>query len=444
MSKFIDQVTIELEAGNGGDGKVAWRKEKYIPKGGPAGGDGGNGGSIWFEANNNINTLLDFRYKYKFKAKDGENGGSSNKSGKGGEDLTIQVPVGTIVKKIEHKNKEKIIADLFEANQKVLIAKGGKGGRGNQHFATSVKQAPHFCEPGQTGESFKALIELKLVAHIGIIGMPNAGKSTLISKLSACKPEIANYAFTTITPNLGIMKIDYEKSLVITDIPGLIQGASEGKGLGIQFLKHIERTKTLIHLIDGYVDSPEECWKNYQIVIEELRKYNPELLEKKQINLINKIDSLSEEFIEDIKNVFNKNDVKIDFISSFSEEGFDELKEKIIELDKTYNLTEIQQTSESALPKSKLERDTKSPINDEFLIKQENNLGAFRIISPSIEGLVRVTNFSDLESVNHLFKQLKRMNLLDELKNKGIKSGDTVLIGSKEMVWSEFAEYYLI
>ncbi|HEY9886214.1 MAG TPA: GTPase ObgE, partial [Vampirovibrionales bacterium] len=346
MNKFVDFVKIDLEAGNGGDGVVAWRREKYVDRGGPAGGDGGKGGNIWLEASSNYNTLLDFRYKHKFKAPDGDRGGKSNRSGKAGEDLIIPVPVGTVIQ--EEVSGEKItIGDLHEHGQRILIAKSGRGGRGNQHFATSVKQSPHFCEPGKAGQKRTVTLELKLVAHIGIIGKPNAGKSTLISRLSACKPEIAGYPFTTITPNLGIMQLYEGKSLTIADIPGLIEGAAEGKGLGHQFLRHVERTKVLIHLIDGAIESEDECLKAYKTVIAELRSYNTEILEKKQLLIINKKDSFNDEFAKKLEKIFIENNLgQPMFISAATGLGLEELKRVIVELDKTEKLFEYTQFKE--------------------------------------------------------------------------------------------------
>ncbi|MDX1921255.1 MAG: GTPase ObgE [Candidatus Caenarcaniphilales bacterium] len=451
MSKFVDYVEVEIEAGDGGDGKVAWRREKYEPRGGPAGGDGGHGGSVWLEASSNLNTLLDFRYKHKFTAPKGEQGGSSRCSGKSGKDLIIQVPIGTVAKKVlETKNDqtEIIIADLHYNGHKQLIAKGGKGGRGNQHFATSTHQSPHFCEPGKPGEKLKIILELKMVAHLGIIGLPNAGKSTLISKLSACKPQIADYAFTTLVPNLGILQLNSEQSLIIADIPGLIEGASEGKGLGFHFLRHIERTRAFIHLISLDVDKLEDCLRNYEIVMKELETYNPEILEKKQIVVVNKIDLLdpddAEQQMEVIRKEFEKKiNITPIFISAYTGNGVAELKDLIGELNNSYNLTNIKEF-ESDQSEEKDLLDGENGSQDQFRIEVLENPGAFRVHGESIEGLIRVTNFANNDSVNYLYSKLKQINLLDELKKNGIQSGDTVLIGTRELTWSDFADDKLI
>lgn len=440
MYKFIDLVEIEIEGGHGGDGKIAWRREKYEPMGGPAGGDGGQGGSVYFEATNNLNTLLEFHFNHKFKAEDGNKGESSRRSGSSGKDLIIKVPVGTVIKVITEE-EEKVIGDLCFHGERILLAKGGRGGRGNQHFATSVKQAPHFCEPGLPGRKLRLRLELKLVAHIGIIGMPNAGKSTLISRLSACKPKIADYPFTTLTPNLGILRYGEDKSFVIADIPGLIEGASQGVGLGLQFLRHVERSKMLLHLIDGASQSAEDCLKAYKTIIKEIGTFNPDILKKKHILMINKVDACSDEQVQELQDIF-KNEVKDElfFISAVSGHGLDELKKRILEIDKEINLAEIE-PFETVDIESLNERLRKF---DDFEISFDEEQRLFKISSPAVEGLVRVTNFSDYESVNHLFQKLKKINLLDELKNCGIKTGDTVLVGTREMVWSEFADDKLV
>jgi GTPase len=439
MEKFIDLVEIEIESGRGGDGKIAWRREKYEPMGGPAGGDGGRGGSVYLKATNNINTLIDFRFKHYFKAENGNNGESSRRSGASAKDLIILVPIGTLVKRLEKNGEYRIIADLTDPEQMFLVAKGGKGGKGNQHFATASRQAPHFCEPGENSEKYKLQLELKLIAHIGIIGQPNAGKSTLISRLSACKPKIADYPFTTLIPNLGMMKLYGTKSLIIADIPGLIEGAADGAGLGLTFLRHIERTKALIHLIDGM---SEDIWQNYLTIKNELQAYNPEILEKREIIVINKIDLLTEDDIERIKTEFKNKlpDLILVFISAVSGQGLDELKNTINALDEKLNLTE----TKAVEIESVLETETLKSKTSDFKIEFDEERKVFVVEGLIVEGLMRVTNFSSFDSVNHLFYQLKKINLLDELKNCGIKTGDTVLVGNREMIWSDHADNKLI
>jgi GTP-binding protein len=436
MSKFIDLVELEIEAGQGGDGKIAWRREKYEPYGGPFGGDGGNGGSVWLQATNSLNTLIDFRFKHEFKAPDGEKGRGARQSGKAGEDLIIRVPVGTVVYKVDG-DEEVIVGDLYEDGQKLLLAQGGNGGRGNQHFATSTRQAPHFCEPGYPGQKLKIKLELKLIAHVGIIGLPNAGKSTLISRLSACKAKIGDYPFTTLTPNLGMLQLAPDKSLVIADIPGLIEGASDGVGLGFHFLRHIERTQALIHLIDGATEDVEECLQAYKTVNTELTKYNSTILDKRQILVINKKDSLYEEQVSEIRAHFAAEGLtELLFISAVSGEGIDELKKQLFGIYDQIQENKVFETEREVVEKIKISKDFKLTVDLEKRV--------FRVESPYLEGLVRVTDFKTQESVEHLFKKLKYVNLFQELKKHAINSGDTVLIGNRELVWSEFADEKLI
>ena len=286
MSKFIDEAKIWVKAGDGGNGCVAFRREKGVPKGGPCGGDGGDGGSVYFVAKKNIKTLIDFHYRRHFTAENGAHGSGNNREGKKGKDLIIPVPCGTVIKELVN-GKEKIVADLVEEGEKVLIAKGGKGGKGNTHFKSSTNRAPKIATRGEKGEEKYVKLELKLIADVGLIGYPNSGKSTFLSRVSKARPKIAPYPFTTLAPNLGLVKLDDLRSFVIADIPGLIEGASKGKGLGIKFLQHIERTKILVHLIDLSVDNVVERYQNLR---KELSSYSEELLKKKEIVVGNKID----------------------------------------------------------------------------------------------------------------------------------------------------------
>jgi GTPase len=281
---FIDFAEIDIEAGNGGKGAVTFRREKYVPKGGPSGGNGGKGGNVIITAHHNLSTLLDFRYKRIYKAGNGEPGGNSLKDGKNGEDVYIKVPVGTIIK---DSGTGEVLYDLDEDGKEVVIAKGGKGGRGNSNFATATNQAPRYAEPGLEGESRKIVLELKLIADVGLVGFPNAGKSTLISVISAARPKIADYPFTTLEPNLGIVKYRDYQSFTVADIPGIIEGAHQGKGLGHQFLRHIERTRILLFLIDI---TSEDYQKEYNILLNELKSYSSELVKKRKIISISKAD----------------------------------------------------------------------------------------------------------------------------------------------------------
>ncbi|MCX7991428.1 MAG: GTPase ObgE [Proteobacteria bacterium] len=321
--KFVDEAEIYVKAGDGGNGCVSFRREKFIPKGGPDGGDGGDGGNIIFRATKNLNTLLDFRYKKKYFAENGRPGQGNNKHGKSGENLILPVPVGTIIRESETNN---IIADLIEDNQEFIVAKGGKGGRGNSHFATPVRQTPRFAEKGTAGEERLIKLELKLLADVGLIGFPNAGKSTLLSVISSARPKIADYPFTTLVPNLGVVKFADLKSFVVADIPGLIQGAHKGEGLGHSFLKHIERTKILIHLIDLSYLGYKSPLKGFQIINDELRLFNEELSEKPQIVVIGKIDMPEvRKRAKRYEKLFSERGFKVFKISSVTREGVDEL-----------------------------------------------------------------------------------------------------------------------
>jgi GTPase len=317
---FIDYTEVEIKAGRGGDGAVTFRREKYVPKGGPSGGDGGRGGNIYIQAHHNLSTLLDFRYHKIYSAEKGGAGASALKHGRDGEDITIKVPVGTIIKDAESK---KILFDLDEDGKNVMIAKGGRGGKGNSNFATSTNQAPRFAEQGREGQEKKIILELKLIADIGLVGFPNSGKSTLISAISSARPKIADYPFTTLEPNLGIVKYKDFQSFTVADIPGIIEGAHEGKGLGIKFLKHIERTKILLFLIDI---TSENHQKDFTILFNELKNYSPELAKKLKIVSFSKSDLLpQEDLIKLGKKKIRNADSKTLIFSSVTKQGIAEL-----------------------------------------------------------------------------------------------------------------------
>ncbi len=322
---FIDQAKITVIAGNGGNGVVGFRREKYVPKGGPDGGDGGKGGDVTIKADSNLHTLLDFRYKRIFKAESGKHGQGAQKSGRSGKNIIIRVPCGTIIRDAETTD---VLVDLIKNQQTFVIAKGGKGGRGNQHFATPTQQTPRFAEDGRPGETKKIQLELKLIADVGLVGLPNAGKSTLLSRLSAATPKIADYPFTTLSPNLGIVKYKDYQSFVMADIPGLIEGAHQGKGLGLKFLRHIERTKVLAFLIESTSENIEE---DYQVLKNELNLYNPVLLSRPAILVLTKNDLLLQDSSDGIDKL-KKLELPIQKISSVTGKGLDELKNVIWEL----------------------------------------------------------------------------------------------------------------
>jgi GTP-binding protein len=319
--QFIDQATIVVKAGDGGKGAISFRREKFVPKGGPDGGSGGNGGSVVIRADRQLSTLLDFRYKRSYHAENGENGKSKNQDGKWGDAVVLRVPCGTLIK--DARGGE-VIADLVDDGEEVTVARGGKGGRGNSHFATSTNQAPRIAEPGTAGEERELLFELKLLADVGLVGFPNAGKSTLISVISAAKPKIADYPFTTLTPNLGIVRVGEGKSFTVADIPGLIEGAHAGRGLGIQFLRHIERTKVLVFLIESTSDDPKA---EFNILLNELKLYNPALAKKSRIVALTKIDLLDARARKALKSISFGRGIRTIPISAIAREHMSDLVE---------------------------------------------------------------------------------------------------------------------
>ena len=417
--KFLDKAKIRVISGHGGNGMVAWRREKYVDKGGPAGGDGGRGGDIFFVADENMSTLLDFKFKSVFKAPAGENGGIKGMHGACAKDLYIKVPVGTIVRDTKTGN---IIADFTENEQTVLIAKGGRGGRGNARFATAQKRAPQFCEPGEPGIERVLELELKLIADVGLLGMPNAGKSTFISAVSSAKPKIADYPFTTLVPHLGVVKKDDEGSYVIADIPGLIEGASEGIGLGHEFLRHVERCRFLIHIVDLTAQNPVE---NYKIINNELKKHSEALGNLYQILVLNKIDSISggdlDKYIEEFSSLASD----IFPISAVTKQGVSELlhfvSQKVDEIPKPVFDLDI-------------EEDTGAYDNDDSsfeIIKAAKD--AYIVSGGKINRLAKVTDARNTEQVVRLQNIMKGMGVFDELHKHGLKNGDTVIIGHLEL-----------
>ena len=419
---FLDKVKIKVISGAGGNGMVAWRREKFEDKGGPAGGDGGKGGDVYIIADENLNTLLDFRYKSRFIAENGINGRNKNQHGRCGKDLYLHVPVGTIVKDLK---TGKNIADLKHHHDKALLAKGGRGGRGNSRFTSSIKRAPQFCEPGEPGIERDLELELKLIADIGLLGMPNAGKSTLISTISAAKPKIADYPFTTLVPNLGVVQKPNGESFVVADIPGLIEGASTGVGLGHDFLRHVERTKFLLHIVDMLEPHP---YKNYQTINNELKKYSPRLGEAYQIIVLNKADSVDDERIEEIKKEFKKENKDIFVISAATKQGLNDLLNLI-----------YKKIDEIEAPQIEIEIDEDFGATDNndsaFEVIFDKKANAYFVLGGKVERLAQVTDERNVEQLFRFQNILTAMGVFEKLKQMDIKDGDTVVVGNIEFAY---------
>lgn len=418
---MIDLAKISLKAGNGGNGAIAWRREKYEPTGGPAGGDGGDGGSIIIKATRNLSTLDDFKFKKIFKAENGEAGGKSKKFGKKGEDLIIKVPVGTILRE---ETSNKIIKDFKVDGEEFLIAKGGRGGRGNVHFKNSVRQAPRFAENGKKGQEINLILELKILADVGLVGLPNVGKSTLISVISKAKPKIANYHFTTLNPNLGVVNIDKERSFIVADIPGLIEGANEGEGLGHDFLRHIERCRVLIHLVDISGIEGRDPIKDFDLINKELELYNKELANKPMIVALNKTDLDFNDNASKFIDTF-KNDYKIYKISAATTDGIKELLDGAYDLlskseDKQFDLLE-------EVDENFLEEFYNKEIEFDLNFAKENEI--FVVSGRRVDNLLEKINMEDYDSRMFFEKKLREMGVFDKLKEMGIKEGDSVAIG---------------
>lgn len=417
--QFMDKAKIRIVSGKGGNGVIAWRREKFVDKGGPAGGDGGNGGSIYLVADEGMSTLMDFTYKTVFKAENGENGFKKSMHGKSAKDLCIKVPAGTVVKDLKTGN---IIADLVSHGQRVLVAKGGKGGRGNTHFCTPQNRAPQYCEPGEPGIERNLLLELKLIADVGLLGLPNAGKSTFISRVSAAKPKIADYPFTTIIPNLGVVRKRNHDGYVIADIPGLIEGASEGVGLGHDFLRHVERCRFLLHIVDGTEENPVE---NFKIINNELAKYSQKLSELYQIVAINKIDAIDAEKLEKLKKEFKKDGIEVFCISAVTGAGLEELKDELE--------VKVEQI-EKPLTEILVGEDLEATNNDDNYWEVEKIAkDAYVVNGGKIIRISQVTNSRNTQQVIRLQNTMKAMGIIDELKQKGIQNGDTVIVGKLEL-----------
>lgn len=417
--QFIDKAKIKISSGKGGNGVVAWRREKFVDKGGPAGGDGGKGGSVYLIADEGLSTLLDFTYRSIFKADNGENGFKKSMHGKSAKDLYLKVPVGTIVKDLKTNS---IIADLTHNKQTVLVAKGGRGGRGNTHFCTPQNRAPQYCEPGEPGIERNLQLELKLIADVGLLGLPNAGKSTFISRMSSAKPKIADYPFTTIIPNLGVVRKSTGDGYVIADIPGLIEGASEGVGLGHDFLRHVERCRFLLHIVDGTEEDPIN---NYKIINKELEKYSEKLAKLFQIVAINKIDAIEPERLEELKQGFQKLGVEIFGISAVTGENLDSLKH---ELENKVNTIEKPTTDVI------VEEDLEATNNDDgWWEVHKVNKNTYVVDGGRIIRISQVTDSRSTEQVIRFQNIMISMGIMDELKHQGVQNGDTIVVGKLEL-----------
>jgi GTP-binding protein len=415
MTSFTDKVRIKLLSGKGGNGMVAWRREKYVDKGGPAGGDGGRGGDIYLIAQEDMSTLMDFTFQSVFKSENGENGRGKGQHGACGKDLYINVPIGTVVRDLDTNH---IIADLKEAEQSVMVAKGGRGGRGNARFATSQKRAPQFCEPGEPGVERHLELELKLLADIGLLGMPNAGKSTLISVISSAKPKIADYPFTTLVPHLGVVRKPTGDGFVVADIPGLVEGASDGIGLGHEFLRHVERCRFLIHLVDLTAEDPIQ---NYLTINNELAKHNERLASTYQVLVLNKIDAVEKEYVEEMKEKFREYTDEIFTISAATKTNIKEFLNFIYQ-----KVDEIE--------KPEIEIETHEDIgaydnDDSAFAVYKTGKNEFTVEGGKLFRLANVTDSQNLEQINRFQHIIADMGVFTALKEAGVKEGDEVKIG---------------
>jgi GTP-binding protein len=419
---FIDHSKIYVKGGDGGNGIVAFRREKYVPLGGPAGGDGGHGGNVIFVADENLTTLLDFRYKKHFKAVRGVHGMGKNMHGARGEDLRVKVPVGTII--IDDDTNE-VVADLSVAGQEVIVARGGRGGRGNTRFATAKNKAPSLAENGQPGEERWIRLELKLLADAALVGFPNAGKSTIISRISAARPKIADYPFTTLAPNLGVVTTKHHESFVVADIPGLIEGAHSGAGLGHDFLRHIERTRILLYILDGSEPEERNILTDFEILENELKLYNPQLLSRPYLIVLNKMDLTdTEEKLAALKSCYGED--KVCGISAVTGLGLEELVERTYALIKSVPITEH-------IGESRVIR--RFEEEEPFKITRENEV--YVVSGKRIENLLIMSNLDQDESLQRFQRICQKIGLEEELQRQGIKPGDTVRIMDFEFEYSE-------
>ena len=414
---FVDRVKIHVKGGNGGNGMVSFFRAKYITHGGPDGGDGGRGGDVIFVGDESMGTLMDFRYKRMFKAGNGQDGGKRNCFGKDGESVVIKVPVGTVIREAE---SGKIMADITKHGEEKILIHGGKGGKGNQHFATPTRQAPRYAEPGRVAKEYDVILELKLIADVGLIGFPNVGKSTLLSMVTNANPKIANYHFTTLAPNLGVVEGRYGDSFVLADIPGLVEGASEGVGLGHAFLRHVERTKVFIHVVDAAGVEGDDPVENVRKINQELEAYNPELMKRPQVIAANKTDIPgSEENVERLKEAYEKEGFEVFPISAATNKGLDELLTKVAEILKNY-------PEDIVFEEEYEEYDEVAVDQEPFTIEVEDEVYVVRGVG--VEKMIGYTNIDTEKGFAFFQRYLKEKGILEALEEKGIQEGDTVRI----------------
>jgi GTPase len=415
---FIDLVKIRIESGKGGSGANTFRQEKFTPKGGPDGGDGGRGGHIIFQANRNMNTLVDFHNNKIFKASEGIKGSGSRSHGKNAEDIILMVPLGTVVKDLK---TGVLIKDMIIDGEQFIVARGGRGGKGNWHYRTSTRQAPTFYEKGEPGESREITLELKIMADVGIIGMANAGKSTLLSKISNAHPKIADYPFTTLTPVLGLVRYNDTESFVVADIPGLIEGASTGRGLGFDFLRHIERTRLYIHVVDP---TQGDAYKNYVMINKELKAYNKKLIKRPQVVVINKTELLTPKELKKIKADFKKKKIEIDMISAREKQGLDKVVYKVFRMIKE-------------LPPIEAEKAQAPVYVPEPLALEVYEPGVYILRNKRIEKYIAMLDFDSNETLLVFRRYLEKEGLNEFFKQKGVKAGDTIVIADKDFIYEE-------
>ena len=423
---FTDYTKIIIKAGDGGNGAVSFRREKYVAAGGPDGGDGGKGGDVYFKVDKDKNTLIDFRYNKKYKAKNGENGSGARCNGKYGEDIFIGVPIGTIIKDAE---TGKIVADLSTPDQVELVLKGGKGGKGNSHFATATRQAPRFSQDGEKGDEKEVILELKLLADVGLLGFPNVGKSTFLSTVTSARPKIANYQFTTLEPNLGVVTLKNKQSFVIADIPGRIEGASQGVGLGLKFLRHVERTRLLLHVIDVSGTEGRNPIDDFNTINKELAEYSEKLAQRKQIIVASKADIIQDETLyKELEEFAKKRNIEIFKISSATGEGVEELLNHVSEVLRHLPKEELYEKEERVV----YELEDKK---DEYEVNK--TIDGFEVKGKAIERLIGRINIEDNESMYYFHKCLDNLGVNKKLKSIGIKEGDIVKIENYEFEWYE-------